>query len=62
VGYSLSDYDQFCARVHRPGQDRPVVYFHLIAENTVDQAIYKAIERKRDIIECVLEQLKGTNA
>ena len=37
LGFSLSEYEQSLARVHRPGQTRPVAYYHLIAEHTVDR-------------------------
>ena len=32
LGFSLGSYEQSLARVHRPGQTRPVEYIHLLAE------------------------------
>jgi SNF2 family DNA or RNA helicase len=55
VGYSLGDYQQSRARLHRPGQTRPVVYYHLIATNTIDRDVYRALNDKRDAVEVVLE-------
>ncbi len=57
--YSLGDYEQSLARLHRPGATRTVHYYHLIAEGTVDRAIYRALERRRDDVETILEALKG---
>lgn len=59
VGYSLVDYEQSLARVRRPGQDRPVTYVHLVAKNTVDQAVYAALLEKKDLVERTLESLRG---
>ena len=50
-------YKQSLARVHRPGQERPVVYFHLLAENTIDFAVYGALERKESVTDAVLKYL-----
>jgi SNF2 family DNA or RNA helicase len=54
VGYGLSEIDQAHARIHRPGQDKNVTFVHILAENTVDKAIYRAIEGKRDIVDAVV--------
>jgi SNF2 family DNA or RNA helicase len=54
LGFSLGDYEQSLARVHRPGQHRPVSYYHLIARGTVDRKVYDAISAKRDVIDYVL--------
>lgn len=59
VGYSLSNYDQFLARIRRPGQTRPVTYYHLVARKTVDETIYKALGKRRNLIEAVLARLRG---
>ena len=59
VGYSLGDYMQSLARVQRPGQTRQVCYVHLIAQGTVDQAVYRALESRADVVESVLAGLKA---
>lgn len=58
VGFSLGDYEQSLARPHRPGQDRPVRFYHLVAKGTVDETVYKALDDRRDLVESVLEALK----
>lgn len=58
LGFSLADYLQSRARIRRPGQTRPVVYYHLIVRNTVDELIMRALERRQDLIESVLQHYK----
>lgn len=58
VGFSLGDYEQSLARLHRPGQNHKVTYIHLVAENTVDQQVYDALQTKAHIIKTVLEWAK----
>ena len=57
LGFSLSDYQQSRARVHRPGQKRGVFYYHLIAPGTVDRIIYQALRDKRKVVDAVIEEL-----
>lgn len=59
VGFSLGDYVQSLARLHRPGQTRSVTYIHLIAENTVDEKVYAALKKRAQIIETVLATIRG---
>lgn len=54
LGFSLGEYLQSRKRVHRPGQTRSVLYAHLIATGTIDEQIYRALERRQDVIESVL--------
>jgi len=56
--YSLGDYLQTRARVHRPGQKRPVTYVHLLAQGTVDEIILKALEERQDVVEAVIDALR----
>ena len=56
VGFSLGDYEQSLARVHRPGQERPVRYYHLIATKTVDERVQRALVAKSDVIESILSR------
>jgi SNF2 family DNA or RNA helicase len=57
IGFKLDDYTQARARVYRTGQTRPVMYYHLIARNTVDELIRRALMRREDLIESVLKEL-----
>lgn len=54
VGHSLFQFQQSRARLVRPGQTRPVRFFHLTAGNTVDQRVYGALKRGEDVIKSFL--------
>ena len=56
LGYNLADYLQSMARVHRPGQTRPVQYIHILAENTIDVTVINALARKQDVVTSILER------
>lgn len=56
--HSLGDYDQSLARLHRPGQQWPVNYVHLIASDTVDERIRAALERRADAISFIVDNCK----
>jgi len=58
VGYSLGEFLQSAARLHRPGQTRPVHYYHLVARGTVDEKVYAALEEKREIVDTILQEIK----
>lgn len=53
IPHSLAMYNQSKARLYRPGQSRPVSFTHLIAEGTVDEALYKSLLKKEDTIEAI---------
>jgi SNF2 family DNA or RNA helicase len=57
LSFSLGDYEQSEKRVHRPGQTRPVEYIHLVARNTVDAKIMRALERRAEIVESILAEI-----
>lgn len=52
--FSLGDYEQSLDRLHRPGQERSVVYYHLVSRATVDTRIYRALRDKRKVVDTVL--------
>lgn len=59
LGFSLKDYEQSRRRVHRPGQTRPVTYYHLIAKGTVDEKVYSALANRKAVIQQVIDYVKG---
>ncbi len=59
LGFSLGDYEQALARADRPGQTRPVTIYHLVAQNTVDEKVYRALSDRRDVIESILQDARG---
>lgn len=56
--WSLELYSQFNARLHRQGQDRPVIVHHIVARDTVDETVLGALARKDMTQRALLEALK----
>lgn len=57
LGYSLGDYEQCLCRLHRPGQNRPVVVYRLLCRGTVDVRIARALANRKKVIEEVIGEL-----
>lgn len=47
-------------RIHRQGQRRPCSYYHIIAENTIEGAIYEALSNYADFGEALFERYLET--
>jgi SNF2 family DNA or RNA helicase len=58
LSFSLGEYDQALSRVHRPGQTRPVEHIHLVARNTVDTKIMRALEKRAEVVSAILDEIK----
>ncbi len=58
LSFSLGEYDQALSRVHRPGQTRPVEHIHLVARNTVDTKIMRALEKRAEVVAAILAEIK----
>lgn len=68
VYYSLTRrlalYEQSRKRIHRPGQTRPCVYYHMIEKKkptkaskiTIDEKMFAALQQKKDIVNYVMEK------
>lgn len=52
--FSRGDYDQILKRQHRPGQKRFTRFLQLQTSNTIEPIIYKALEKRKSVIEAVL--------
>jgi len=58
---SLGNYDQSLARLDRPlpdGTSKPVTYYHLLAKDTIDGTIYRALDERRDVVESLSALMK----
>ena len=58
--WSLELYQQFNARLHRQGQEKPVRVFHIVARNTADRSVLDALSSKKvtqDMLLSVVESL-----
>jgi len=51
--WRLDMWDQKVARVYRPPQDKPVILYQLIAENTIDEEIHRALTARRGMVKQV---------
>jgi SNF2 family DNA or RNA helicase len=59
TGYKYGVYDQARARIHRKGQVNKCTYYHLIANNTIDAKIMKALENKEALAQSVIDDYKN---
>lgn len=53
--FLLEDYEQSVKRLHRPGQKKACVLYHLIVQGSIDVKMRHALERKRHVINALLE-------
>lgn len=44
--WNLEHYLQFNARLHRQGQEKPVIINHIVAKNTIDEKVIKSLNNK----------------
>jgi SNF2 family DNA or RNA helicase len=59
LSYSSEQYIQANDRQHRIGQINKCTYFHLLAKDTIDEVIYKVVNKKADLVDACLDMLKG---
>lgn len=57
--WSLEQYLQANARLHRQGQQKPVLVYRILARDTVDRQILESLDRKDATQSAVLEILKN---
>lgn len=57
--WSLELYQQMNKRVHRPGQEHPVIIHRLIAPYTVDEAKDQRLEGKKDAQQAFLDHIRS---
>ena len=60
ISYSFADDYQSHDRIYRFGQKLPCTYIYLLAQNTIDEIMYTAIQNKKsrnEMIEVVLKQI-----
>jgi SNF2 family DNA or RNA helicase len=61
LDYSLERFQQSQNRIHRIGQRRTCIYHYLLAENSIDSVIYRALHKKGDMASAALAHLRGTS-
>jgi SNF2 family DNA or RNA helicase len=62
LDYSMSNFEQTKARIHRVGQKNGCTYIYLIAKGTVDSKILTALRNKADLAKMLIDDYrKGAN-
>jgi len=62
LDYSMSNFEQAKARIHRVGQDQKCVYIYLTAWGTVDEKVLKALRDKADLARTLVDDYRqGVN-
>lgn len=59
LDYSMSNYEQCRARIHRAGQKYPCTYIHLIVSKTVDVKVMKALRTKGNLAKALVDNCRN---
>jgi SNF2 family DNA or RNA helicase len=59
LDYSMSNFEQTKARIHRVGQRNPCTYIYLVAGNTVDAKVLKALRDKADLARTLIDNYRA---
>ena len=59
LDYSMSNFEQTKARIHRVGQRNPCTYIYLVAENTVDAKVLKALRDKANLAKTLIDDCRA---
>lgn len=57
--WSLELHTQANARLHRQGQERPVIVHYILCEKTLDERVYAVLQQKEAVQRSLLDALKG---
>ena len=62
MDYSMSNYEQCRARIHRAGQKYPCTYIHLVANRTIDTKVMQALQTKANLARSLVDDWRrGVN-
>lgn len=62
LDYSMSNFEQAKARIHRAGQTERCQYIYLVCRGTVDRKVLSALRRKQDLAKTLVDDYrKGRN-
>ena len=59
LDYSMSNFEQTKARIHRVGQRMPCTYLYLVAHGTVDEKVLAALESKADLARTLVDDYRS---
>ena len=58
LDYSMSNFEQTKARIHRAGQCDPCTYIYLIAKDTIDEKVMKSLNKKYDLASSLIDDYR----
>lgn len=58
LDYSMSNFEQTKARIHRVGQKNNCTYLYLAAKGTVDEKVLRALRRKADLAKALVDDFR----
>ncbi len=59
LDYSMSNFEQARARIHRAGQRMPCTYVYLLAEGTVDEKVLAALKYKASLAKTLVDDYRA---
>ena len=59
LDYSMSNFEQAKARIHRVGQRCPCTYLYLVAAGTVDEKVLQALIDKADLARILIDEYRA---
>lgn len=59
LDYSMSNFEQTKARIHRVGQRMPCTYLYLVARGTADEKVLAALESKADLARTLVDDYRS---
>ena len=59
LDYSMSNFEQAKARIHRVGQHNPCTYIYLVAAGTVDEKVLQALRDKADLARILIDEYRA---
>ena len=58
LDYSMSNFEQAKARIHRVSQKNDCLYIYLVAKGTVDRKVLKALRNKVDLAKILVDDYR----
>lgn len=55
TGFSLGNYDQARFRQKGVNQQKPLSRIHLVAKGTIDETVFKALKKRKEVVQYVLD-------
>lgn len=59
LDYSMSNFEQTKARIHRAGQRHPCTYLYLTARGTVDEKVLNALKAKKNLAKLLVDDCRS---